>query len=426
MEQTEMQTPEPANKVSTTAATRMPWHALDWMLLALAVAGYLTASAYVTWRNTAVDYPIYYMAAYALQHGDDVYAWADPQYTALAEQLGLERYAPPYPYPPLTTLLVLPLLQLPYRVGLGVWSAMNSMAMILAGLLLGNWASTLRRRRLGWLAVWGMVPALVSLYAGQVNPISLLAAILAYLAVKRSRPWLGGAWLGISLMFKPLAIGIAAYAVWRGRWRLLIGAIVSIGVLLAVCYGFFGANALHFLRLKSTWGPVTYPPAQDLPALAIRWFSLHEWGRPLLNAPQFGYWLGIGLAAILTLATVALCLPAGRRGWNDSQMGLIITAILLVNVRTWYHHAVLLAIPIAFLICSNVRRSKWWWLLLATAYALIAVFGVGWHWLVGRTWLLDLATWGMLLLWGLCAWDVHHSPATSQAGVSAPPSQADR
>lgn len=425
MEQTDVQTPEPTNKVSTSAATRIPWHALDWMLLALAVAAYLTVSAYITWRNTPVDYPIYYMAAYALQHGSDVYTWTDSQFTALAQQLGLERFAPPYPYPPLTALFVLPLLQLPYRVGLGVWTILNSASMILAGLLLGKWAHTLWHRRLVWLAVWGMVPALMSLYAGQVNPLTLLTATLACLAIKRSRPWLGGAWLGISLMFKPLAIGIAAYAVWRGRWRLLRGAGVSIGVLLAMCYGFFGANALHFLRIKSTWGPVTYPPAQDLPGLAIRWFSLHEWGRPLLNAPQFGYWLGIGLAAILTLATIALCLPAGRRGWNDNQMGLIIIAILLVNVRTWYHHAVLLAIPIAFLICSNVRRSKWWWFLLAAANTLIAVFGLGWHWLVGHTWLLDLATWGMLLLWGLNAWDIRKQGQAVPQNVSAPTGLSD-
>lgn len=425
MEQTDVQTPEPTNKVSTSAATRIPWHALDWMLLVLAVAGYLTVSAYITWHNTAVDYPIYYMVAYGLQHGSDVYTWTDPQFTALAQQLGLERYAPPYPYPPLTALLVLPMLQLPYRAGLGVWSTINSIAMILTGLLLGKWAGTLWRRRLVWLAVWGMVPALVSLYAGQVNPLSLLAATLACLASKRARPWLGGLWLGISLVFKPLAIGIAAYAIWRGRWRLLLGTIVSICALLAVCYGFFGANALHFIWIKSSWTPVTYPPAQNLPSLAARWFTPHEWGGVLLNAPQFGYWLGIGLAALLTLATIALNWPAGRRGWNDSQMGLIISAILLVNVRTWYHHAVLLAIPIAFLICSNVRRSKWWWLLFAAAYTLIAVFGVAWHWLVGHTWLLDLATWGTLLIWGLCAWDIRIQSRAVRQIVSTPTGLSD-
>ncbi|MHB1354746.1 MAG: glycosyltransferase family 87 protein [Anaerolineae bacterium] len=420
MEQTNTRTPEPTNKLSPTAATRIPWHALDWILLILAVSGYLAVSAYVAWRNTAVDYPIYYMAAYALRHGSDVYTWAEPQFTALAQQLGILRFAPPYPYPPLTALVVLPLLRLPYQTGLGIWIIVNSTAMILSGLLLGKWASTLWRRRLVWLAVWGMVPAMMSLYAGQVNPITLLAATLACLAVKGSKPWLGGAWLGVGLMFKPLAIGIAAYAIWRGHWRILIGSMVSIAVVLTVCYGFFGANALHFVNIKSTWGAVTYPPAQHLPSLAMRWFSLHEWGRPLLNAPQFGYWLGIGLSAVLSLATMALCLPAGRRGWNDSQLGLIITAILLVNVRTWYHHAVLLAIPIAFLICANIMRSKWWWLLLAVGYSLIAVLGLGWHRLVGHTWLLDLATWGMLLLWGLCAWEICHYPTASKVSVPVP------
>jgi hypothetical protein len=420
MEQADSARPESVDNVFLPNAAKTTWHLIDWLLLTLAVAGYLVVSVYVTQRNSSVDYPIYYMAAYALRQGNDIYSWSDPQYTMLAQQLGLEHFAPPYPYPPLTALLVLPLLQLPFQFGLGVWSILNSAAMILSGIVLGTWATSRWHRRLVWLSVWGLVPAMMSLYAGQVNPIVLFAATLGCWTVNRSKPWLGGWWLGVSLMFKPLAIGMAAYAFWRGRWRLLLGSIASIGVLLAICYGFFGANALHFLLLKSGWGPAAYPPAQNLPALATRWFSLHEYGRPLLNAPQFGYWFGIGLSGVVTLATMALCLPAGRKGWHDSQLGLIITAVLLVNVRTWYHHAVLLAIPIAFLICMNTKRNKWWWVLFVMAYLMINVFGVIWHRLVGHTWLLDMATWGMLLLWGLNARELFRYPAASKVSMPVP------
>jgi len=65
----------------------------------------------------------------------------------------------------------------------------------------------------------------------------------------------------------------------------------------------------------------------------------------------------------------------------------------------------MMSIPIAVLLAQSRKRPIKWWFLLALGYGMMELFGVAWHLFVGFTPLLDLATLGGLLIWGLLAWE---------------------
>ncbi|MCS7287471.1 MAG: hypothetical protein NZ653_10115, partial [Anaerolineae bacterium] len=69
----------------------------------------------------------------------------------------------------------------------------------------------------------------------------------------------------------------------------------------------------------------------------------------------------------------------------------------------WFHHMALafLAFAVAWQSASNRERA-----FVLIAYALINVQGLFWHQLVGHTLLLSLGTYGLLILWGVLAWQI--------------------
>ncbi len=377
----------------------------------LSIAGiglfYLTVALFVVRYNTPVDYPVYFMAAYGFLNGENVYAWSNEDFARIAAILNFHRYAPPYPYPPLTAFITLPSLFIPYPAGLFAWTMLNGLAVVITGILLANLADTTSGRMLIRISVWLFVPFLVSLYAGQVNPLVVCLAAISFLAFRKMRDAMGSWFLSLSLLLKPLVVGLVGYLLWRIRWKALVWLAVFSAAILAVIALTFGPYSLDFLGRSTGWPMRTYPPAQNLPSLAARWLTAHPYGFSLADNPTAARWVGLMLAALLAAATLLLCWPPGNPSvWSDAQLGLILAAIPLVNARTWYHHYSVMAIPVAILLSRSKGKSRRWWALTAFGYGLMAVFGVGWHTFVGITPLLDAATTGSLIIWGLLAYEV--------------------
>jgi hypothetical protein len=378
---------------------RVPWKAL---LVATVAAGYLAFAAVLAWRRIPIDYPVYFMAAAGFSRGGNVYAWSGPDYDAVAAEYGLTRYTAPYLYSPLTALVVWPALGWPFEVGLAVWLVVNAAAGLLTGHRLASLAAAPRERWLIRVAIWGFVPYATSLYAGQVNPIGTWLAAEAFLALRQRREALGGLALAVSLLFKPLALALAAWLAWRQRWRALAWLAAALLVILASMAFLVGLSPANFFTLEPGWMGDTYPPRQNLPALAARWLTPHVFGPSLGLSPAAGLWAGVALSAAVAAITVGLCWPPGRRqGGADRQAALIVAAVMLVFARTWYHHFTMLALPLAVLLAGARGQPRWWWAVIIGAWAGINLFGLAWHALVGLTPLLDLATLGALALWGV-------------------------
>jgi hypothetical protein len=371
----------------------------------LVVCVYLLAAAAVILLRTPIDYPVYVMAAYGFSRGEDVYSWTEADYARAAEALGFSRYAPPYRYPPLAALLVLPGLSFPDR-GMGIWVAAQALSALLTAEALARMARDPARRILIRLGVGLLPPFFVSLYAGQINPLVTLGMILAVRWIGRGREGWGGLLLGLSLMLKPLALGPAALCLYEGRRKALAGMVLGIALSLAAGLLAFGPPALGFLRLSLPTSGGVYPPAQNLPGLAARWLTRHPYGFSLADDAGIARGVGWGLAGMLLLLTgIALGRPGKAHPDFVRRAGLAAIAFLLANPGTWYHHGMIMSMPLAAWLAQPGRSPTEWGVLGASVGA-IAIWGVAWHAFVGWTPLLDLATLGSLGLWALLAWEI--------------------
>jgi alpha-1,2-mannosyltransferase len=364
---------------------------------------YALIAARVAWTGTAVDYPDYLLGARGFLAGEDVYSWGEEEFKAAAAAIGIECHAWPYPYPPLTAMIVAPLVPLPYGWGLLIWSLANGLAVVATGLVLGVLAPDARTRLTVEVGTWIFCPFWTSLYAGQVNPIVTLVAALSVVAALRRSDWLAGVCLAVSVLLKPLAVGIAAYAAWRARWKLVVAAVLAAAATLVVAWVWLGPNALRFVGHQVRWSARVLPPAQNLQSTALRWLTANDFGPALVDRPALATIAGILAVLALAGATLALCRPRGARPWSRAEIGLVITAIVIANPRTWYHHYTMLAIPFALLASRPGARSRSWWAALGVAYGSITLFGLGWRQLLLAPAFLDLATLGALILWGMCA-----------------------
>jgi hypothetical protein len=314
--------------------------------------------------------------------------------------LNISYFAYPYRYSPVTALLISPLLMLPYRAGLFIWSLINAAATIAVGELL----SRLSARPVNcWsirIAVWLFVPFLVSIYAGQVNPLTTLLAALAVLAVRKGSDRVAGSWAALAFLIKPIVIGLIFYPIWKGRWKMAITFVIITAAALSLMTILFGWGSLKSGVPLSIAGIHTsaYPPLQNLWGAAQRWLTANQYGQSLVRNPALSEPAGLVLSLGLAIATMLFCRPPMRpNSWRDADLGMVITAIALIVPATWYHHYALLAIPLAILIAYAETRVD---IALAfVAWLAINIFGLAWHARVGYTLLLDMGTIGALTLW---------------------------
>ncbi len=143
-------------------------------------------------------------------------------------------------YPPPALLLTLPFVGWPYALALVAWT--------LGGLaLLAPAARVFLRSAPGarWGDLWLLLlaPAVaVNVALGQNGAISA-ALLLGGLALRETRPLVGGALLGL-LIFKPqVALLLPVLALAEGRWRLIAAAAASAVALLALSTALFGLDA---------------------------------------------------------------------------------------------------------------------------------------------------------------------------------------
>lgn len=366
----------------------------------LVVFFYLAVVVWITVHTTALDYAAYLISAHGFLAGQDVYQWTVIDFQTAARQLQIPNFAYPYRYSPVTALIISPLLLLSYRPGLFIWSLINAAAIIAAGELLSRLAEGPAKRWSIRLSVWLFAPFLVSLYAGQVNPLVTLLGAVAILSFHRGRERAAGCWISLAFLIKPLVIGIAGYAFWKGKWRMAGTFLIIAAVLLGLMACLFGWGSVQSGVPLSVAGvrAGAYPPLQNFWGMVSRWFTVHEYGWHFTNQPALAENAGLLLSIGLAIATMLFCLPAIRPdSWRDADLGMAIIAVTLIVPATWYHHYAILAIPLAILFANAEAGIDV--ILACSAWLAINIFGVAWHDLAGHTLLLDMGTIGAMVLW---------------------------
>ena len=370
------------------------------MILLYAVWG-----ASVLVRNKQADFNLYYMAAYGFAHGEDIYGANDRLWAELAGKTGITNYAPPYRYPPLTALLVWPLIFLSPAIAAALWLAATAAACIASAWLLGRSLGSHRGMAISLTLALGYVPILTTMNVGQVNGFVLLCLSLSLWGLSRRSsfpvPGLGAA---AGAMLKLVPFAHLLYLGWSRRWREFAFGLLALVALFSLALPLIGLNGLesyfrHFLSLGEAGSLVPIGSNQALNGFFSRTLS----GR---IDPESIRALALGSAGLFVLATVALCWPAGdRKKTTILEFSLITVAINLITPYAWYHQFVLLLIPFVVLTdrAASSPRDRWMLAPLALAYIATDLHGLAWHSFEGKPLLSSMPLFAALTLWGFLA-----------------------
>jgi alpha-1,2-mannosyltransferase len=281
-----------------------------------------------------------------------------------------------YQYPPPFLLLVTPFSLLGPAKGFAVW----------VGLLTACWAVGVAllpvRPGIRWLVLlfsgigW---PLIYSLRIGQVTPLLFLILVCAWRAIDRPVPFGVTVALGSLMKLQP-----GLFAVWllvRRQWAALIVSIVSTTLAVVIAGALGLGDWIGLLTLLRSLTVAVAVPAN----LAV-------------GATTF--FLGVGpevagtIQAANTIVILVAVVVAGKVFRRDVSFLTTLVCTQLISPIIWSHYALLLLIPVAWLL----DRGAWWalvipageaWVLLpflpnwtyTLAFYLIlaALFVIGWR-----------------------------------------------
>ncbi len=284
------------------------------------------------------DYHAYANAAERLIHGQSLY---DPSIN-VAGGFAIYLYPPPF------VLLALPFALLPAGVEPGAWIAAMAAAFLVGTALLPvrrevRWAIVL----LGGLS-W---PLAYSLKLGQVGPLLFLLFAAGWRWL--DRPGRLGAVIALGTIVKLQPAILFGWAALTRRWRAIAlgAAVLVVAAILATLVTSLATWTDYVELLRRVSSPVTTAHNFTPGAIAFQ-----------LGAPE-------GFATLVqivsTVAVLAVTVWAGLR--RSAEVGYLtaVTASQLISPLLWDHYAMLLLLPIAWLL----ERRRWWAALIPLASA---------------------------------------------------------
>lgn len=257
-----------------------------------------------------------------------------------------------YLYPPPFALAIVPLALIGGQLSVALWTA------LLVGAFLAGVAILPVSRNVRWAVILlGAVdwPFLYSVKLGQVGPVLFLLFAIGWRWLDRPGPL--GASIGLGTLVKVQPAILLAWAAFTGRWRAVAVAlaVMATGALLATAVGgvqpWFDYPAL----LGRVASPLTTP--HNFTPGAIAWQA----GVPLAAA---------GAVQILaTVVALGAALVAIRFATSDASYLVAVVASQLVSPLLWDHYAMLLLLPVAWLL----ERGQWWAALVPLATSILVI-----------------------------------------------------
>lgn len=290
------------------------------------------------------DFLAYHQAAVRLLHGAPLY---DMSFTETGG-FGL------FYYPPTFAPLLLPLGLLSASTATWVWITGS-----LAALIAGIWVLPVSRTVRWWivlLAGWSF-PFVIALKLGQVGPILFLVFAVGWRWVGDPiRLGAAGA-IGAAVKLQPGLVLVWALLTRRYR-AVIVGAMVLL-VLSVAATGLVGISSwTDFLTLlRAVTDPVTTPHNSTPGAVAYQ-----------LGVPA-------GAASLIQIASTvgALAIFLSAIRWSTAEASYLVSVVAsqLVSPIIWGHYAMLLLLPVAYLLSAG----RWWAVAipLVTAWPLIGL-----------------------------------------------------
>jgi alpha-1,2-mannosyltransferase len=293
------------------------------------------------------DFLAYHEAANRILGGERLY---DPTIRDINGQ-GLFYYPPPFVF------AILPLAPLAGDVATWLWLGL-SVAALLAGIALMPVGPTTR-----WLVLllaglsW---PVAYALKLGQVGPILLFAFVSGWRWI--DRPTILGAAGAFGAIVKIQPGLVLVWALVTGRLRaVVVGAVILAAAAIAATVVMGGPSIWTDLLslLRNVSDPIRHPHSVTPGAVAFR----------LGLAADSAALLQLGS----TIAVVGFALWSALRQQPVVSYLVVVVASQLVSPILWDHYAMLLLIPIAWLL----DRGRWWAVLPALATSVLLLpFGL--------------------------------------------------
>lgn len=284
------------------------------------------------------DYGAYAAAALRLVHGQPLYD------TSVNVSGGFLFFY----YPPPFAILALPFALLPAVLEPGVWIAAMAAAFLAGAALLPV------RREVRWAVVllgglsW---PLAYSLKLGQVGPLLFLVFAAGWRWL--DRPGRLGAAIALGTIVKIQPGLVLVWAALVRRWRAIGVAVgvLAVAAIAATLLAGLGTWSDYVAVLRQVSAPVTTPHNFTPGAIAFQ-----------LGAPEV---LASALQLVVTIAVIVIVVWTALR--SPAEIGFLTaaTASQLLSPVLWDHYAVLLLLPVAWLL----ERRRWWAVLIPLATA---------------------------------------------------------
>jgi hypothetical protein len=313
-------------------------------LFALVVGAVVAAT--VLANTFGFDFLAYHQAATRILHGQPLYDLSIQE----AGGFGLFYYPPPF------AVAVIPLALVPGEVAVWLWLA-ASIAMIGLAIALLPVSPGVRWLTLLLAAVdW---PVAYALKLGQVGPLLLLLFAIGWRW--RDRPWVLGTTGALGAVIKVQPGLILAWAVLTRRWRaVVVGAVVGLAAcaIATLATRDLGIWTDFLALLRQVTNPITTPHNFTPGAIAFQ-MGLSETAAQVLQLASMG------------LVGIALVVSAVRHPAATSYLVAVVASQLLSPVL-WDHYAMLLLLPVAWLL-----ERGWWWAALIPLATSVMVLPFG-------------------------------------------------
>ena len=303
-----------------------------------------------------------------------------------------------FPYPPATMLLTAPLGRLEAKEGALAWELLQVLA--LAASVLAMWRIFLPdsgAHGLGVVAALalGLSATQWTLRHGQTNAWTLLFLLLFW--ETRSRA-LGGWFLALGLMIKPVFGFLGLWPLLVRQWRMATVACISYALLSALALLLFGWPTFRSFFVDNPTDRIpgwlyTGHNNMGLLAFILRWRTGGELGREI---PSFTPWadpLFLAVCALLFLVTIPLAyrlIATGQDLHRQLALALLVPLALLLYPQSQNHYSMLL-LPPMLLLWTRGREIG-----IAAPVSIAVITAVYWSMLPRGG---DLTVLGNALLW---------------------------
>lgn len=310
------------------------------------------------------DFHSYYQAALDVRNGANplapVAAWI------ASYHIGQPFIASYFVYTPFFALLLIPFTVLPFAGAFALWGLCN-MAFLFGAIYAVQRSTGMRFSPVSTLILTTIAallpPVRFELTWGQADIFLLFLFCAAIWARQEGHPILGGILLAVACVTKPQLLLVVAFLLWKRELKFAGAAIIAFPIMLLAPFLWLGGQALSDqLAVWQFWSNVYVPFIDNMAPKGVlaRLFTINPSAHPLVVAPVLVTLGWIAVVAVVGLLTLAMVTPRPLRRDTLSvlELGLVMSALLLISPLTEYIYLTLLVFSMVSLYCL-LRQVEW-------------------------------------------------------------------